>query len=58
MNGYIALYKGKRTEVRADTTLEAQRKAAAFFKARKTYQVDVYLAELADGTEYVHTAVN
>lgn len=45
MNGYICFYKGKRTEVHANTTLEAQTKAAMFFKAKKQYEVDVHLAE-------------
>ena len=29
MNGYIALYKGKRIEVRAESSYQAQVKAAA-----------------------------
>lgn len=45
MNGYIALYRGKRCEVYANTSLEARDKAAAQFKARKAYEVDVYLCE-------------
>lgn len=45
MNGYIAFYRGKQTEVYANTTLEAQTKAATFFKAKQQYEVDVYLAE-------------
>ncbi|MGV8847241.1 MAG: hypothetical protein ACOH1Y_11770 [Propionicimonas sp.] len=53
--GYIAMWKGKRIEVYAHTTLEAQTKAAAIFKARKNYEVNVYLAEMPDGTTYVQT---
>jgi hypothetical protein len=45
VNGYIAFYRGKQTEVYANTTLEAQTKAATFFKAKQQYEVDVYLAE-------------
>ncbi len=52
-NGYIAMYKGKKVEVMADTKLEAQQVAAAHFKARKSYEVDVYLAEV-DGKPYSH----
>ncbi len=67
-NGYVAYYKDQRTEVYAPTIYEAQQKAAAHFKAKKTYEVHVGLAEkncplLADGTygpgeQYVQTAVN
>lgn len=51
MNGYIALYKGKRIEVRAESSYQAQVKAAAQFKARKSYDVSVTLCELADGSQ-------
>jgi hypothetical protein len=51
-NGYIAMYKGKKLEVYADTKYEAQQKAAQHFKAKKSYEVDVYLAEL-DGKQYI-----
>lgn len=57
MNGYIAFYKGKRHEVYAGTTYEAQQKAAAFFKAKKAYEVTVGLAE-KDGVPVVHVAVD
>jgi len=50
LNGYIVMYRGKRTEVYAKTTLEAQTLGAAFFKVRKAWQVNTYLAELSDGT--------
>lgn len=50
MNGYIALYRGRRTEVRANSSYEAQQLAAAQFKARKTYEVSVHLCERPDGT--------
>ena len=56
MNGYVAFYRDRRTEVYADTTLEAQRKAAQFFKARKSYEVTVMLAE-KNGEAVVHRAV-
>lgn len=57
MNGYICFYKGKRLEVYADTSYQAQLKAASLFKARKSYEVDVNLAELA-GKPVTHVAVN
>lgn len=52
MNGYIALYKNKKIEVRASTMLDAQTQAAAQFgvKPRKAYMVSVYLCERADGS--------
>lgn len=53
MNGYVCFYKEKRTEVYADTTLQAQEAAAAFFKARKSYEVSVILAE-KDGEQVTH----
>jgi hypothetical protein len=54
MNGYVAFYKGKKIEVHANTSYEAQQKAAAVFKARKSYEVTVMLAELG-GQAVVHT---
>lgn len=53
-NGYVAFYKGKRTEVYAATSYEAQQKAAAFFKAKKSYDVTVVLAEKG-GAPVVHS---
>lgn len=55
MNGYIAFWRGKRIEVYASTSYEAQQKAAALFKAKKAYEVTVVLAERA-GEPVVHTA--
>jgi len=54
-NGYVAFYKGKRIEVYADTMYQAQKKAAEIFKAKKSYEVNVALAEV-DGKQYVHNA--
>lgn len=45
MNKYLAIYKGKKIEVEADTSYDAQKKAATIFKAKKTYEVSVYLIE-------------
>ena len=44
-NGYIAFYKGKQIEIEASSSLEAQKKAAEKFKAKKSYEVTVKLAE-------------
>jgi len=53
-NGYIAFYRGKQMEVHADTSYEAQKKAATAFKARKSYDVSVVLAEL-DGKQVIYS---
>ncbi len=55
MNGYKAFYKGKTTEVYADTTYQAQQIAAQQFKAKKSYEVTVVLCEKA-GQQVTHTA--
>jgi ABC-type thiamine transport system substrate-binding protein len=57
MNGYIAFYKGKQIEVYADTSYAAQKAAAEKFKAKKSYEVTVVLAE-KDGEQVVHTFVD
>ena len=57
MNGYIAIYKGKRCEVYAASSYEAQTKAASIFKARRSHEVTVCLAE-KDGTQVTHTITN
>lgn len=55
LNGYIAFYKGKQIEVRAETSHAAQQIAAEQFKAKKAWEVSVYLCERADGTQVVHS---
>ena len=54
MNGYIAMYKDKKIEVYAESSYQAQLKAAQIFKAKKSYEVDVYLCEV-EGKEVTHT---
>ena len=58
MNGYICFCKGQKLEVYAETTYKAQQEAFEQFKKRfkkiKSYDVDVYLAEV-NGKQYVHT---
>lgn len=56
-NGYVAFYKDKRLELHADTKYEAQQKAAAHFKTKKSWDVAVELAE-TDGNQVTHTAVD
>jgi hypothetical protein len=53
--GYIAIYNGRRCEVRADTALEAQAKAARIFKARQMHKVDVHLVEDEAGNQVTTT---
>lgn len=48
MNTYHAFFKGKKVEVKADTTYEAQKLAASIFKARKSYDVAVVLVAKGD----------
>ena len=45
MNGYITFYKGNQKIVYANTSYEAQKIASAQFKAKKSYEVEVYLCE-------------
>lgn len=57
MNTYVALYRGRRLEVRADTSYHAQQAAARTFGARHTYDVTVMLAETPAGT-VTHTGAD
>lgn len=54
MNGYMAFYRGKQLEVYAVSSYEAQKKAAERFKARRSYEVTVVLAEKV-GTPVIHS---
>ncbi len=45
MNGYKAFYRGRTCEVYAETSYAAQQKAAQEFKARKPWDVTVFLCE-------------
>jgi len=57
MNGYKAFYKDKEIDVYAKTSYEAQQKAAEVFKAKKSYQVDVYLCE-KEGQQVTHSTAS
>lgn len=57
MNGYITIYKGIKKEIYAETSYEAQLKAQKEFKAKKSYEVDVYLVE-KDGEQVETTITN
>lgn len=54
MNKYVAFYRNKETTVEAETSYQAQLAAAEKFKARKSYEVTVVLAE-KDGEQVTHT---
>ena len=56
MNGYIAFYNQKRTEIYAETLYEAKQKAVAYFKVRPKQQhtVSVMLAE-RNGEQVTHS---
>ncbi len=56
-NGYVTFFRGRRHEVRAVSTFEAQKKAAVFFKAKKAFEINVVLAEV-NGTPVTHVAVD
>jgi hypothetical protein len=55
MNGYKCFYKGKSCEVYAETSYQAQQKAAVVFKAKKSYEITVCLCE-KQGEQIIHTA--
>ncbi len=50
MNRYIGLYKGKRHEIFAKTSYEAQQVLAKELKVKKRYEISIYLCE-KDGKE-------
>ena len=54
MYGYIAIYKGKQIEVYAESSYKAQLEAAKQFKAKKSYDVSVYICE-KDGKEVMQS---
>jgi hypothetical protein len=56
MNTYHAWYRGKEMELQARSSLEAQTKAAAHFKARHDWDVTIMLVALASGKKVVHSA--
>lgn len=56
MNGYICFWHGKKAEIYAENSLDAQRQAAKVFKAKRQYEITVVLAE-KDG-EQVETSTS
>lgn len=56
MNKYICFYKTKKVMVEANSSYEAQQKAAIELKPKKSYEVTVFLHERDDGSEVKHDA--
>lgn len=56
MNKYLCFYNGRRLEVDANTSLEAQFIAAKKMKARKAYQVAILLVEKSGQPIVIDTA--
>ncbi len=54
MYGYVCFCKGRRYEVQATTSYDAQKKAAVFFRVTKPHMITVVLAEKA-GAPVVHS---
>jgi len=56
MNGYIALHKGRKIEVYAETSYLAQQEAARILKVKpsKAYEVTVVLCE-KQGEQVAHS---
>lgn len=49
MNKYVAILHFRRTVIEAETALEAQKKAARYFRARKPHTIVIVLNELSNG---------
>ena len=56
MNTYKAFYKSNKIEVMADTSYQAQLKAAKQFNAKKSYDVTVVLLAI-DGQPYLNSTL-
>ena len=54
MNRYLAFYRGKKLEIHAASSYEAQTKAAQAFKAKKPYEIAVVLCDKA-GLQVTHS---
>jgi len=54
--GYVAFYKGMRYEVYAKTLLAARDIVQKHCKAKKAYEINILIAERADGATVEHSA--
>lgn len=50
MRDYVAFYRGKRVELKANSSYEAQQTAAKLLKAKKSYDVAIVLADVPVNT--------
>lgn len=57
MYGYVCFYKGRRAEVYAPSSYDAQQEGARVLRAKKSYDVSVMLAERPDGSDVLHAPV-
>ncbi len=57
MNKYVAFWRQKSVVVEANTSFEAQEKAAVLLKAKKSWEITTMLAE-KDGKPYVHSTAS
>ena len=57
MHTYLAIYKGIRKELLADSSYQAQKLAADLFKAKKSYDVTVMLLAI-DNKVVIHSTVS
>ena len=55
LNGYVCFHKGRRFEVYAKTSLDAQQLCAKINKIKKAHEITVVLAE-KNGEVVEHTA--
>ena len=53
MRTYKAFYKGKELTIEANSSYEAQQKAAVLFKAKKRYDVAVILCDVPLSTQFI-----
>lgn len=53
MNTYVAIYNGRKTEIKAKDLYGAKQAAIRYFsvKPNRQSQIGIYLAALEDGTE-------
>lgn len=58
MNSYKAFYKNKTADIRAETSLSAQIKAANHFKAKKPWDVSVVLVRKHGGEMVITSTVH
>lgn len=53
MNTFKAIYKGKSIEIEAETSYQAQQRAAFVFKTKKPWEIAL-MAVMVDGKPVIH----